>query len=195
MNPNEYSDREEMKAQLDLLHQKLDKQTIVSDRLVRDVVRSKADSINRDALIITIVAILAIPYCVWLFISLQVDLAFTIVTAIFFIVAVIYNIYSHRGFQSSQLVGCSLAEIGRRTVRMKMLQARWLRFSIPFLIVWISWFAYEILTQAGVSREECMGILIGGAVGGVLGGIAGVVAYRRSQRLAAEIIEQVGEGE
>lgn len=195
MNPNEYSDLEEMKAQLDLLHQKLDKQTIVSDRLVRDVVRSKADSINRDALIITIVAILAIPYFVWLFISLQVDLAFTIVTAIFFIVAVIYNIYSHRGFQSSQLVGCSLAEIGRRTVRMKMLQARWLRFSIPFLIVWISWFAYEILTQAGVSREECMGILIGGAVGGVLGGIAGVVAYRRSQRLAAEIIEQVGEGE
>ena len=92
-------------------------------------------------------------------------------------------------------MGCSLAEIGRRTARMKMLQARWLRFSIPFLIVWISWFAYEILTQAGVSREERTGILIGGAVGGVLGGIAGVVTYRRSQRLAAEIIEQVGEGE
>ena len=192
INEPDVADIEQMRRQLSLLHQKLDRQAIVSDRLVRDAVRTKAGSINRDAAIITTVALLSVPYCVWLFNYLHLSCVFTIVTVFYFLVAVAYDVYSRRGFRASELSGSPLAEIARRTVRMKLLHARWLRFSIPFLVVWISWFVYEILSLTSLPEEERTGILIGGAVGGVLGATVGYFTYRRTQRLAAEIIEQVG---
>ena len=47
---------EEMKEQLALLHQKLDNERIINDRLVRRVISRNAGRINRDGLLITIIA-------------------------------------------------------------------------------------------------------------------------------------------
>ena len=45
------------------------------------------------------------------------------------------------------------------------------------------------MTLAGVSADERKGILVGGAIGGIVGGILGYFNYRRTQRLASEILE------
>ena len=193
MNETEYDDLEQMKQQMALLQRTLDRQTIINDRLLRDAVRAKAGSINRDSCVITVIGILAIPYCIWVFRFLHISVPFSIVTALFLLAAVAYNLFTHRGFRTSMLVSAPLADIARLTVRMKLLHARWLRFSLPFLFLWLSWFVYEILSLTSVSHDERLGILIGGAVGGMIGGIFGYVAYRRTQRLANEILQQVEE--
>ena len=136
-------------------------------------------------------AALAIPYCTWLLLWLHISLAFTIVTAVFLLAAVCYNIYTHRRVQPAQLAQSSLAEVTCRVARMKMLYARWLRFSIPFIICWFAWFVYEIMTLAGMSHDERTGILVGGIVGGVIGAALGIYTYRRTQHLASEILDQV----
>ena len=181
----------EIKQQWQLLQDKLESQSIVNDKLIRRIINSNARSINRHALLVTVMAALAIPYCTWLLLWMHISLAFTIVTVVFLLAAVCYNIYTHRRVQPAQLAQSSLAEVTCRVARMKMLYARWLRFSIPFIICWFAWFVYEIMTLAGMSHDERTGILVGGVVGGVIGAALGIYTYRRTQHLASEILDQV----
>ena len=138
---------------------------------------------------LTIVTVVAVPYCAGLFWWMHLSLAFTVVTVLFLVVAIVYTFYAHRGIRTSELINCSTAEVTQRIGRMKLLYARWLRFSIPFIICWLAWAAYEVMTLAGVSADERKGILVGGAIGGIVGGVLGYVMYRRTQRLASEILE------
>ena len=85
----------------------------------------------------------------------------------------------------------SLCQVGQRVARMKLLYARWLRFSLPFLGIWLSWFTWEILQQMEYSMEYRVGILCGGAVGGLIGGFCGWLSYRRTQRLARAILDEI----
>ena len=78
----------EIKQQWQLLQDKLESQSIVNDKLIRRIINSNARSINRHALLVTVMAALAIPYCTWLLLWLRISLAFTIVTAVFLLVAV-----------------------------------------------------------------------------------------------------------
>ena len=182
---------EEMKEQLALLHQKLDNERIINDRLVRRVISRNAGRINRDGLLITIIAAIGIPYCIFAFSWMGISWLFSAVTAVFLLVAIIYTYYSHRMMRTEHLAACTLAEVTERIVRMKLLHARWLRFSIPFLIVWAIWFANEILSLTGTTDEERHAILIGGVVGGVIGAVMGIITYRRTQRLANEILNEI----
>ena len=182
---------EEMKEQLALLHQKLDNERIINDRLVRRVISRNAGRINRDGLLITIIAAIGIPYCIFAFSWMGISWLFSAVTAVFLLIAIIYTYYSHRMMRTEHLAACTLAEVTERIVRMKLLHARWLRFSIPFLIVWAIWFANEILSLTGTTDEERHAILIGGVVGGVIGAVMGIITYRRTQRLANEILDEI----
>ena len=182
---------EEMKEQLALLHQKLDNERIINDRLVRRVISRNAGRINRDGLFITIIAAIGIPYCIFAFSWMGISWLFSAVTAVFLLIAIIYTYYSHRMMRTEHLAACTLAEVTERIVRMKLLHARWLRFSIPFLIVWAVWFANEILSLTGTTVEERHAILIGGVVGGVIGAVMGIITYRRTQRLANEILDEI----
>ena len=182
---------EEMKEQLTLLHHKLENERIVNDRLIRRVISRNAGRINRDGLFITLVAALGIPYCIAIFWWMGISWAFTIVTSLFFIIAIVYTRYNLNMVRTEHLAACTLAEVTQRIVRMKRLYARWLRFSIPFLIIWAIWFAYEIMSLVGTSAEERRAILIGGAVGGAIGIVLGITTYRRTQRLANEILDGI----
>lgn len=184
---------DEMKVQLQLLRHKLNDQKIVNDRLLQQIINRNVRRINRDTLIMTIVTVVAVPYCAGLFWWMHLSLAFTVVTVLFLVVAIVYTFYAHRGIRTSELINSSTAEVTQRIGRMKLLYARWLRFSIPFIICWLAWAAYEVMTLAGVSADERKGILVGGAIGGIVGGILGYFNYRRTQRLASEILEQTRE--
>lgn len=173
-----------------MLHHKLEAQPIVNDALIHRVVSRNAARINRDAITIVLVAIIGIPYCVWLFLYLGVSWLFTLITVVFFAAAIVYTHYTHRPIRPVTLVQCTPADITHRIARMKRLYAHWLRFSIPFLVCWIAWFAYEIVSLSAVSQSERTSILIGGAIGAAVGAVLGIVAYRRTQRLANEILEQ-----
>ena len=73
-----------MKAQLQLLRHKLNDQNIVNDHLLHQVINKNVGRINRDTLIMTIVAVVAVPYCAGLFWWMHLSLAFTVVTVLFF---------------------------------------------------------------------------------------------------------------
>ncbi len=184
---------DKMKEQLNLLHQKLAQERIVNERLVRRTVNTNVGRINRNHFIITLIAAIGIPYSIFVFWWMHISWFFTIITALFLLIALLYTQYAHRKLCPTDIAVCTLSEITQRIVRMKLLYARWLRFSIPFLICWIVGFAYEIMSLTGVSLEERRAILIGGAIGGLIGAIFGIICYRRTQRLANEILNDISD--
>lgn len=181
---------DEMKQQMELLRGKLDKQEIVSENLIRRVVKQKVHSIQREAAVKGIISLLCVPYCYWTLCAVGISSAFTAVTVVFIIVALFYTWYAHRGLRAKEVVSASLCEVARRTAQLRLLYARWLRFSIPFLFLWMSWFVWEIFRTVD-NESQRMGMLCGAAIGLVVGGGVGIYSYRRTQRKAREIIEQI----
>ena len=100
---------DEMKVQLQLLRHKLNDQKIVNDRLLQQIINRNVRRINRDTLIMTIVTVVAVPYCAGLFWWMHLSLAFTVVTVLFLVVAIVYTFYAHRGIRTSELINSSTA--------------------------------------------------------------------------------------
>ena len=187
----EITDFEEMRQQLNLLNKKLNKQSIINEKLIRRSMREKIQVIGRDAYLQCVVAIVATPLCVSIYWTQGMSLPFCIVTALFLIGAVIYTYWMHKGLRSNDLLTGELIQASQRIHRYKLLEARWLRFSIPFIIVWLGWMSVEIYLMS--STTEYIGYLCGGLFGLLLGGLWGTHFYRRSQRISSEVLQQIEE--
>lgn len=186
---NDNIELEQMREQLSVLKGKLDKEMIVNDRMMRKIMRQKVKSIKRYSWTIRTIILLGIPYCTWCFMYLlRMSVWFTLVTDIFMIIALVYTYFMHRGINEKELMEGDLIEVRSKMLRMKHMQANWLKFGIPFIILWLAWFVIENMNVA-----DAQYILIGGGVGGVIGGIIGTMNYRKTRRMATEIIKQIEE--
>jgi hypothetical protein len=180
---------EQMKKQLSALKSKLDKETIVNDRLMRSIMNQKMKKINRERWIISSIILLGIPYCTWCFMFLlNMSVWFTVVTDVFMLVALIYTYLMHKDIKASELMKGNLIEVSRKMIKIKRMQANWLKFSIPFVVIWMAWFVIENLN--GIDAKY---VIIGGSVGAVIGAIFGTMSYRRTRRMATEVIQQIEE--
>ena len=84
---NENFDLENMREQMNTLKSKLDKQTILSDRFIRQSMNKTASNISRRYNVIMALSVFMIPYGYWVFVKLcGFSLAFWIATSIFMLV-------------------------------------------------------------------------------------------------------------
>ena len=178
---------QQLKEQFNILNRSLNNQQIINERLIRASIESKVRNINSDGrkimaiAILGIIAIIADHYLVnwsWLF---------TAVTIVFLLVAVLYNIYFRLGINNADALNADLIDMRLRTLRFKKMQSRWLWFSIPFLVVWLTWLLYETLNMI----YDPVPTIIGAAIGLVLGLAFGIKQYQRTQRQAKEIISDI----
>ena len=178
---------QQLKEQFNIRNRSLNNQQIINERLIRASIESKVRNINSDGrkimaiAILGIIAIIADHYLVnwsWLF---------TAVTIVFLLVAVLYNIYFRLGINNADALNADLIDMRLRTLRFKKMQSRWLWFSIPFLVVWLTWLLYETLNMI----YDPIPTIIGAAIGLVLGLAFGIKQYQRTQRQAKEIISDI----
>ena len=178
---------QQLKEQFNILNRSLNNQQIINERLIRASIESKVRNINSDGrkimaiAILGIIAIIADHYLVnwsWLF---------TAVTIVFLLVAVLYNIYFRLGINNADALNADLIDMRLRTLRFKKMQSRWLWFSIPFLVVWLTWLLYETLNMI----YDPIPTIIGAAIGLVLGLALGIQQCQRTQRQAKEIISDI----
>ena len=182
---------QQMKEQMQLLHDKLDQQPIVSDRLIRTAIRQRLHAIRRQALLLSAITVIGIPYCLWAIHMLGLPWSFAIATTIYLTISLGYRYWTHRGVNASCLTTEPLRQVALRVTRMKKRHARWLYFSALFLPLWMGWFAYELIHNQTIPAEEHISVLAGAIVGGLIGAVIGYMAYRRTQRLARNILKQL----
>lgn len=192
---NDYMDSRElmeMKEQLSILTQKLEKETIVNKRLMRRAMKNKISKMQRHALIKGIVIALAIPYLISCLHVIGTSSWFNAVSICSLITALFCDYRIHRNLHSNEAMYGNLMEVRKKVLSIKQAYKNWLKFSIPFIIVWLIWFLYELIQLTHIPKDV---ILTGFLLGGIIGGITGTLQYKKIQRTTDEILQQIEEME
>ena len=190
---NNYTELEEMRAQLAILNKKLEKETIVNERLMRSSMKDKAWTLRRKAIVEAIVTIISIPYFMWGMPNLLgLSMGFCTFVCLMMILALGYNYYIHTHFRPDEFIYGNLVKARKDTMMLKKFYANWVKYiGIPFIVIFLGWFAYEITQK--LQGEQLQSVLIGMGVGIVLGLVIGIFNYCRTQRIADDILQQIEE--
>ena len=190
-NLNNMNELEEMRQQLQVLKDKVEKQGVLNEQLVRKSIKDKMNDIRRTIYKLIVVVILAIP--LWIMIKYQQNLSWpvTIFTILMMVVSVGFDLYINRMDVGS--TGSDLKETANRLVEMK--KRRSLQEKIACLVVvpiWLVWLGYEFYQNAQ-DQESGIIMLISMAIGVIIGGAFGLSIFFKMQRKNDEMIEQINE--
>ena len=180
----------EMKEQLSILTKKLEKETIVNEKLMRRATKEKISKMQRRALIKGIFIGLCIPYVIG--VSHFIGLSFWLCgfTVLILLIALYCDYRIHRNIHSDEAMYGNLLDVRKKVLRIKQAYKDWLKFSIPILAIWLVCFWYETFQLPDIPKES---FYIGSILGGIIGGIIGTMQYKKMQRSADEILEQIEE--
>ena len=183
---------EEMKIQIDNLKKKLEDQTIVNEKHIRNSFRTKISDINRTVTITIIAGIFALVYCTWFFHFKGLSLAFTIATGIMLAVCVMLTLIQKKHLSRIDISAGNLVETARDISKIRSHYKEWYKTAIPMIIIWFGWMTYEILTRFEMTPMT-IGFLSGAATGGILGGFIGSRINKKIINRAEELLGYIEE--
>jgi hypothetical protein len=163
---------EEMKIQIDNLKKKLEDQTIVNEKHIRNSFKTKISDMNRTVTITVIGGVFALIYSTWFFHIKGLSLAFTIATGLMLAVCVLLTLIQKIQLSRIDISAGNLVETARDISKIRTHYKDWYKTAIPMIIIWFGWMTYEILTRFEMTPMT-IGFLSGAATGGILGGIIG----------------------
>ena len=183
----------EMKEQLSLLIKKLDKETIVNERMIRRSMKEKADRLNRRLIVESLVALIMIPFFICVLPNLsKVSMPFCIFSAGFFALGVLYDFYMYLRFRPQKFIEGNMIEARRDTLNFKKQTLRWTYcIGIPFLVVYIAWFVYEKMQY--YQGEILKIVLVSALIGFLIGGAIGINIFLKTLRVTDDILMQIEE--
>ena len=183
----------EMKEQLLLLTRKLEKETIVNERLTRRSMKEKADKLTRRLIVEIIVCLIMIPFFICVLPNLsKVSMPFCIFSAGFFALGVLYVFYMYLRFRPQKFIEGNMIEVRRDTLNFKKQTLRWTYcIGIPFLVVYIAWFIYEKMQY--YQGEILKIVLVSALIGFLIGGAIGINIFLKTLRATDEILMQIEE--
>lgn len=187
---------DDMRQQMAILREKLQKQEIVNDQLLRKAIGTKLSRIKLDRWKKLFIIALGTIYIPWMLYDLiHAPLWFIVVSIVYFAFAGLYSIYYTRGLGDGDLSDKQLLDLQQKVIRMKRQNARWLWFSIPIAAVWVAIFLWLIVIDqdSAIADGEATPIIIGALIGGAIGSIIGTHHYRRQQHHAADLISEIEE--
>jgi purine-cytosine permease-like protein len=185
---------DDMRRQMSLLHDKLDKQSIVNEQLLRRAMSGQYDWIERSEKQWLIIGIIAIPFCIWLFAGIAgLSTAFIIFSIVYFLLTVALlwksrNILKTRSFLSDDLRSVAGRILRKRRLDRMVKYTRW-----PLCAAWLIWFYVETLFPMASFNPTPAGI--GGIVGALAGILLGIRYMRHYNRTLSDLEQQIKEFE
>ena len=183
----------EMKEQLLLLTRKLEKETIVNERLIRRSMKEKADKLSRQLIVEGLGAFIMVPFFIWVLPNIsKISMSLCLFSSVFFILAVLYNFYMYMRFCPKKFMESNMIEARKDTLNFKK-QTLWWTYciGIPFLVVFVVLFVYD---KAQYYQGEILYIiLISGGIGFLIGGSVGIYAFIKTLRMTDDILKQIEE--
>jgi len=192
-----HTEFEEMRQQLDILKNKLDNQTLVNDKLIRQSMLNKMSFMKK----YTWVSFLVLLFIYYAYnevrITFNLSWWFYGATVIFMTFNVCLDAYINR-FNKEAFLNGDLIATSLQMQRMKKLRKRSLLSGIFFMTIWISWFVIELYNGSGAANggentSMFYGIMVGVGVGLIVGVAIGIWLYLRMQRINSDIISQIDE--
>jgi len=183
---------EEMRSQISILKEKLEKQNIINEQHLQRSMKSKMSSINRTIAGTIAAGAFALPYCTWFFYSQDLSMLFIVATAVMLTVCLGLTILQQIRLRKLDFSGRNLVETAEQLSKVKKHYSEWHRIALPMVIIWLGWLMYEMINKMG-NEPYIIGFCCGAAAGGIIGGIIGFRINRKVIRKTGEILEQIEE--
>lgn len=185
---------EEMRNQIAILKNKLNKQEIVSERLLAETMKKKVNTINsveRFSIICAVFCIVAYPVLRY---YIGFSWTFVIVTCLMMVFCISATRYIHHPLHDAKLMTSDVATVARVMARFKRQYDNWLRYVTPSLLTpWLLWASYEYTELMGLEGTARYFTPLPLLVGATIGGFIGYRQHCKAVKTAEEIIHQLEE--
>lgn len=198
-NLNTNLELEEMRAQFAILQQRLDEQVHINEQQLRKAVSTGIGQMrtrDRAAVAISFFGWIAIAlYAYTMNFSLAFQLFLNIFMCINFVSSVVMKLHIN-DFNTNEMASSNLLRTSQELLRYKRFNQRYLLFvSIPFIMVFIPWYCYEMMMKInGSTTQDFMSLLIPVLIGAAVGVSIGLYKfYFPSVRQATDMLEKIQE--
>lgn len=191
----ENNEIEEMRSQISLLRNKLEKQQIINDSMIAAAIKDKVAAIEWRTRIPLVAGIFALIYCPFAFGHiLQTSVPFIVFTELMLACEMAVTLWQVHLIPTAADRGADIAEFVRRIDRFDRCRKRQLVAGMIMITVFFAWFLKDL--AANYSAEEFYGMLVAVSVGLVVGLAVGLKNYfgisrrLRDVRRDAEMLRQ-----
>ena len=190
MEERDYIELHELREQIGLLKEKLQRQQIISEQNIIATAQKGIGKLNKAGNIWGILGIFAVVYCSWSFHRFGFSDRFVIGTAIFLAICVAVTIYAHWGIRSIDVANGNLVDISQRLIRFRKIYTRWQTVSMSLLMVWCYFLYHDAKSVMDVMENPKL-FLIAGSIGGVIGLIVGLKKYYKVLRDTDQVLANI----
>lgn len=185
---------EQMRSQIGMLKQKLEQQTIVNERHIRNSMKSKISDLNRTVRGTIFAGIFAVLFAPMTFYIQGCSLLFVIGTAVMLAACLGLTIVQKINLgRMTDLSQSNLIETAERLSRTRTHYKEWYKIAIPMLLAWVGWMIYEMVNAIGIESPTAIGFYCGAGAGLIIGGVIGARINRKVVQQANEILAQIEE--
>lgn len=188
---NNGQELEEMRAQLTVLKNKLDKEAIINERLLRDTMKRKANAINANAWISVGCGIFVIFWAVFFLSQIGFSRYFAVVTIVMMLFCIFITWKQHRNVNSKTMNG-DLLTVAKVMKKLKEDYVNWLKYSFILIAIWLPWLATEYCLILK-DWKKCVFVVSGLFVGAAIGAFIGLRMHKSVIRNAEDIIKEIEE--
>lgn len=184
----EQQELETLRSQMDILRNKLERENIINEKLMRETMRSRVSTINRQGWISIAAAICMVLWFPLCFNTLST--AFIITTIVFTAVDAIATWIIHKQVDERQLMSEDIRTVANK---MKTLKKRYqwsTVIELPLVLAWCVWFCYEVIQMTGEPWQFMAGAV---AFGALIGFFIALKMYRKVIDNCDAIIRQIEE--
>jgi len=189
---NNMEELEQLRAQYQTLKEQLDKQEIVSDKLLRETFKSKVKSINsvkKTTIGCGIFVLLVAPFAFHYNPVINASWYFIIATYALMLFC-IYRMYMIHKDMTERAADANLLAFAEKAKKMQVDYKNYVKVSIPLAILWVGYLVLEIFKNNQDIRLACF-TMISVLVGGTIGGICGIRMNHKVIDECQKIIDQI----
>ncbi len=190
MENNNFAELEELRSQMAVLKEKLNREEIVSERLLRQTMKGHVRFINSQAWVSGAACVAVILMMPGLGQEFGLSLWLILYTAAMMLFSMGATIVYHRGVSPDMMNG-NLLQVAKRMRKLKSDYKNWKYIGYPMAAAWFIWFSAEIVLTTAVNRTMAMSLLSGLLVGGIAGVVIGLKMQKKTISTIDEIISQI----
>jgi len=193
---NNMQELEQMRSQLNILKNKLDKQEIVNEKLIRGSMKTKMSWINKYRWL----SLLAVPFIALCFLPMTIEMnawglyGFTMLMVTASVIAdFIINRMPEGAFMNDNLL-----DLSEKMLKMKKYRRIQTIIGLVTVAFWLAWLLYDIYAVGAASDDPDMmkytfGFMIAVGIGAIIGLVIGLVIFFKMQRTNDRIIDEINE--
>lgn len=185
---------EEMRRQVGLLKEKLDRESLVNDKLMRSILTTKRDRIDRYLLRLMVLMpfVMALMYLDF-GILFPLSVPYLVFTEVMLLAAGVFIYCNKRLLASADMAGGNLVEEAKKLVRFRKREIRYVCVGMPLATVWVAWMLVYEFPHCPRAAEMGLFLTVGCLTGAVVGAIVGLRMFRTMLRGVNDIVAQIKE--